>query len=100
MAGDSVDPKTLPINGDTPCPKTCGSNSCRGRIKFSTPAKPLCPGIGRGCTAKESNSTEDTVQANRWLTTGEGSIFWLQKKPADSVHGGHLSEKTRAHLVP
>lgn len=100
MAGDSIDPKTLPVSSFTPCPKTCGSNSCRGRIKLSTYAKPLCPGIGHGCTAKESKGPEDTVQANKWLITGQGSVSWLQKKQDSSATGGSFSEKTRAHLVP
>lgn len=75
------------------CPKTCGSKSCKGRVKLSTKEKPLCPGIGAGCIAAEEKSSVDRKIANQWLKTGNGDREWFKKSGGlMKVTGGHTDQ--------
>ena len=81
------------------CPKVCGSNSCRGAIKFSTFDRKLCPGVGVGCLAKDTKTHADMVKAIEWIVTGNGDRSWLAKR-GDCVNKGHLVDRNHAHFVP
>lgn len=81
--------------GAPPCPKTCGSKSCKGRLKLSgnTTGK-ICPGIAeKQCTAIVAKSLLDRTLANHWLKFGYGDKVWLREKTksgTDLARKSHL----------
>ena len=76
------------------CLKTCGSGSCRGAIKFSTPDRKICPGVGVGCLATKAKTPQDKTKANEWITKerGGGDRNWLNRQGSREING-HLTNR-------
>lgn len=92
---------TLEKSESQTCGKTCGSKSCKGRVKFSKPSSlKKCPGIGVGCVAKEERSPEDRAIANVWLTTGRGDRNWFKKKKDGGSSFENEGIGYRGYFVP
>ncbi len=97
MNKESQEPE---FSGKPTCPKTCGSKSCKGRVKFSDNGDKKCPGIGIGCVGVASKSDWDFSHANEWLKTGHGDRSWFNEKTiTNRMSGGHLSSPCQ-YFVP